>query len=198
MSKDVKDNKDKQELSQELDDIIIEPEQQEGVSSFAKSQSSEVQKLKKQLKAAKQKAKENLDGWQRLKADIANNKKLENQRLKREQERGVEKVLESLLPALDSFDSAMHGSAWESIDEAWRTGMEFVHSQLVSALESHGITSYGSVGEDFNADEHEAAEHMQVDSKEQDNKIQKVLRKGYKSKNGVIRPARVMVGDFKS
>jgi molecular chaperone GrpE len=183
-------------LSVEQDDVVFEPEQGEVKSSFGNSAGSQVAKLKKKLKEAQQSAKENLDGWQRLKADMANSKKAESERLARAKSKGAEEVLESLLPALDSFDSAMQGSAWESIDEAWRQGMEFVHSQLVTALESHGVIAYGIVGGSFNTDEYEAAEHIVVEDEAQANKVQKVLRKGYKNKSGVLRPARVVVGDF--
>ncbi len=184
-----------------IDDVVFEPETDsdmvESKSSFSSSEGKQVAKLKKQLKDAKAQAKENLDGWQRLKADVANSKKAESERLTKAKERGAEQVLESLLPALDSFDSAMQGGAWEQIDSAWRQGMEFVHSQLVSAFESHGIASFGKVGDEFDNTLHEAAEHIEVTDEEQANKVQKVLRKGYKSASGVIRPARVIVGDFK-
>jgi len=189
---DIQDNQ-----QSEQDDIVFEPEQ-DGKSSFASSESTLIAKLKRKLKGAEQSARENLDGWQRLKADMANGKKAESERLAKAKQRGAQEVLESLLPALDSFDSAMQGSAWESQDEAWRQGMEFVHSQLVSALEAHGVSAYGLVGDSFNTEEYEAAEHIEVDDKEQDTKVQKVLRKGYKDNSGIIRPARVVVGDFTS
>jgi molecular chaperone GrpE len=193
----VRDEQDRE--VKEQDDIVIEPEQDEVVaSSFDKSTDSQIKRLKKQLKEAKEQARENLDGWQRLKADTANSKKAESERLGRERERGAQEVLESLLPALDSFDSAMHGNAWEQIDTAWRQGMEFVYSQLVSALESHGVSSFGEVGDNFDSTSYDAAEHKRVDSLEQDGKVLQVLRKGYKNKSGIVRPARVVVGDFKN
>ncbi len=184
-----------------IDDVVFEPETDsdmvQGKNSLSSSESKQIAKLKKQLKETKAQAKENLDGWQRLKADVVNSKKAESEKLAQAKGRGAEQVLESLLPALDSFDSAMQGSAWEQIDSAWRQGMEFVHSQLISALEQHSITSFGKVGDEFDNALHEAAEHIEVVDKAQANKVQKILRKGYKSASGVIRPARVIVGDFK-
>jgi len=185
---------DTQDNEQQIDDVIIEPEQEIKSSFGNASEESQVKKLKKKLKEAEQKAKENLDGWQRLKADAANSKKEESERLSRSRERGVEQVLESLLPALDSFDSAMQGSAWESIDSAWRQGMEFVHSQLIGALEQHGVHAFGTVGDAFDTASHEAAEHQATEGGAE--VVQQVLRRGYKSSAGVIRPARVVVGDF--
>ncbi len=175
------------------DDVTFEAETDAdmvgGKNSFSTGgEESQVQKLKKKLKEAQEQAKENLDGWQRLKADNANTKQAEAGKLKRAKSRGAEDVLESLLPALDSFDSAMQGEAWEAQDDAWRMGMEFVHTQLVQALEGHGVVAFGTAGDAFDTAQHEAAEG-------DGSTVAKVLRKGYKSKEGVIRPARVVVGE---
>jgi len=197
---DIKEGKVSEDVIVDVDDVTFEAETDAdmvgGKSSFGSgSEDNQIKKLKKKLKEAEQKAKENLDGWQRLKADVANNKQGDADRLKRAKEKGAEDVLESLLPALDSFESAMHGDAWEGIDEAWRMGMEFVHNQLVQALEEHGVQSFGAVGDAFNTTMHEAAltpgdaGHAEGEGET----ITKVLRKGYKNASGVIRPARVFV-----
>ncbi len=181
--------------NEDNDDVVFEAEQ-ESVSSFKNSsEDSQVQKLKKKLKDAEQKSKEHLDGWQRLKADVANGKQAESARIQRAKERGAEAVLENILPALDSFDSAMQGDAWDSIDQAWRQGMEFVHSQLIAALESSGVVVFGSIGDTFDTVGYEAAERVEVASQEDDGKVQKVLRRGYKNSKSIIRPARVIVGE---
>jgi len=166
------------------DDVVFEPEQ-ESKSSFGNvSSNSQVQKLKKKLKECELKAKENLDGWQRLRADTANSKKSDAERISRAKARGVEGVLESILPALDSFDSAMQADSWASIDKAWRDGMEFVHTQLINALEQHGVVAFGNIGDKFDTESHDAAEGKRET-------VTKVLRKGYKLGDSVIRPARV-------
>lgn len=156
-------------------------------SSFTKSGENEAQKLRKKLKECEKDAKEYLDGWQRLKADVANGKKGEAERVTRAREQGVEAVLESLLPALDSFDAATQGAAWEAVEPAWRQGMEFVHSQLISALEGHGVRAFGSVGDTFDPTRHEAAEG-------EGERVERVLRRGYLLGERVIRPARVSIG----
>lgn len=179
-----------------MDDVVFEEDSNsDPVTSFTKGGDTQVQKLKKKLKETELKAKENLDGWQRLKADMANGKKEESERLARAKARGTEEVLESLLPALDSFDSAMQGEAWATIDSAWRQGMEFVYNQLLGALETHGVTSFGAAGDVFDANLHEAAEYATVADAQQNERIQKVLRKGYKGAK-VVRPARVVVGQY--
>ena len=186
----MKNNQGNKEAN-DTDEVVFEDEtdiDMVGGNSFGKnSEDSKLNKLKKKLKEVEQKAKENLDGWQRLKADVANSKQAESAKLSRATARGAEQVLESLLPALDSFDSAMQAESWGNIDGAWRQGMEFVHSQLIGALEQHGITTFGTVGDVFDASLHDAAEGDGTE-------VQKVLRKGYKTKDNIIRPARVVVG----
>jgi molecular chaperone GrpE len=191
-------NKVKKQVENQEDDIIMDDDvtfEAETDSDMVGSKSSfgggseesQVKKLKKKLKEAQEKAKENLDGWQRLKADVANGKQADAERLKRAKLRGAEEVLESLLPALDSFDSAMQGEAWEGIDGPWRMGMEFVYTQLTGALEGHGVIAFGQVGDTFDAALHDAASG-------EGEKVIKVLRKGYKSGEHIIRPARVELG----
>lgn len=167
-------------------DISIEAEEAEH-SGLQRDESTTVQKLKKQLAACQSERAEYLDGWQRLKADMANNKKSEGDRLTCERERGVEAVLESLLPALDSFDAARQGSAWEEVSDAWRQGMGFVYTQLTDALEQHGVRAFGAPNEAFDPTRHEAAEG-------EGETIKAVLRKGYTIGERVIRPARVTLG----
>jgi len=191
----MKKNQDNNDIEAEevIDEVTFEAETDADMvgskSSFGGgSEESQVKKLKNKLKEAQEKAKDNLDGWQRLKADVANNKQGDAERLSRAKLRGAEEVLESLLPALDSFDAAMQGDAWEGIDESWRMGMEFVHSQLLGALSQHGVEAYGAVGDTFDTVLHEA-------NSGEGEKVTKVLVKGYKNSNGVIRPARVVVGN---
>ncbi len=180
-------------VTTDADDVVFEAETDVdmvgGKSSFGSGgKEDQIKKLKKKLKEAEQRAKENLDGWQRLKADMANKNSNDAKRLTDAKEKGKKSLLESLLPALDSFDSAMQGDAWNAVDDAWRMGMEFVHTQLMQALEDNGVKSFGAVGDEFDTSKYEAAEG-------DGEKVIKVLRKGYLLGTKVIRPARVIVGN---
>jgi molecular chaperone GrpE len=195
MKKDKSNKKIINDKSEDIvDDIIFEAETDSDMvgvkSAFGiGGEDSQIRKLKKKLREAQEKAKENLDGWQRLKADVANAKQGESERFARAKERGVENVLDSLLPALDSFDSAMQGDAWDNIDEAWRMGMEFVYGQLIGALEANGVSRYGAIGDMLDNNMHEVADGSDVNGV----KIKKVLRSGYRAGDKIIRPAKIMV-----
>ena len=123
---------------------------------------------------------------------MANQKRDDAERLARLHERATEAVLEDILPTLDAFDMAMSGDAWKAVDGTWRSGVEYIRTQLLSALEKHGVTSYGAPGDIFDATRYEAVgEHQGTD--EEVATVQKVLRRGYVIAGRVIRPAQVVV-----
>ena len=137
-----------------------------------------------------QEKKEYLDGWQRLKADTLNNRKQQTDTIKVAQTRAVNEFLQNLLPALDSFDIALHSPTWESVDQVWRTGIEYVHTQLLTSLEGAGITVYGEEGELFDPNLHEAIGH---EDGGQSGTLARIERRGYKTGTMVIRAAQVVV-----
>jgi molecular chaperone GrpE len=125
-----------------------------------------------------------------MRADVANQKKEDGQRHAQLHERAVEEVLEDILPALDAFDMAMQGAGWHAVDANWRSGVEYIKNQLVSALEKHGVTVFGKEGESFDATCHEAVSGGDAEGA---HTIVKVLRKGYKCGERILRPAQVTV-----
>ncbi len=149
-----------------------------------------VKKLRAKLRACEKEKKEYLDGWQRLKADTINASKQQTEALKNAQKRAVSDFVHNLLPALDSFDIALQGESWDSIDKNWRTGIEHVHSQLLKSLQDSGITSFGKVGEIFDIHKHEAIAHIEGGKSET---IAKIERRGYKMGDAVLRAAQVVV-----
>lgn len=169
-------------------DVDFEAEA-EGSGSLEKA-AARIKKLKAELEACKAERQEYLDGWQRMRADVANQKKEDAQRHAHLHERAVEEVLEDLLPALDAFDMAMQGAPWQAVDANWRSGVEYIRNQLLGALEKHGIVVFGAVGESFDATKHEA---VRGGENEGSHTIVTVLRKGYRCGERILRPAQVEV-----
>tara|TARA_B100000745_G_scaffold298478_1_gene247217 strand:- start:641 stop:1159 length:519 start_codon:yes stop_codon:yes gene_type:complete len=149
-----------------------------------------VKKLRAKLKKCEQEKKEYLDGWQRLKADTVNAQKNQKQGFEVSQKRILQNFVQELLPALDSFDIATQGDAWEKVDLVWRQGIEYVHAQLLTSLEKSGVEHYGVAGDTFDPTLHEAVEHAEGG---ESNSITRVERRGYKMGDTVIRPAQVVV-----
>lgn len=171
----------------EQDDIDFEPEDELGGEGAAKAK---MRKLRDELEKTKIERQEFLDGWQRCKADAANAARERDERLRSAAALGKRQLAEDLLPVLDSFDVAMQGGAWNSLDSNWRTGIEHVHATFLRVLEESGIRALGEPGEPFDHARHEAV--GEEDGEE--GVILRVVRRGYASGGSVIRPASVIVG----
>lgn len=167
------------------EDIDFEPEDELGSIGAVKAK---MQKLRDELMEAKLKRDEYLDGWQRCKADMVNTKKEVSDSLARAHGRGKEILVEELIPALDGFDMAMQGAAWNSVDAAWRSGIESIRSQIESVLKAHGVEIFGKEGDMFDPMLHEPIQEAEGG---ESNTIAKVLRRGYRSSERVLRPAQV-------
>lgn len=173
--------------SDEHEDIDFEPEDELGETGAVKAK---MRKLRDELKEAKAKAAEYLEGWQRAKADMVNARKESIEQHARAGERGKEILVEELIPALDGFDMAMQGEAWNSVDKAWRSGIESIKAQIEGVLRSHGVEIYGKEGERFDPVLHEPIQEAEGGASQT---LAKVFRRGYRTKDRVLRPAQVAV-----
>ena len=154
-----------------------------------------LKKLKEELKVAKKERQEYLDGWQRERADFANYKKDEISRLSMAKKYAKERFVEDLLPVLDAYDIAFSNrDVWEKVDKTWRGGVEYIHQQLLRILSDAGISEVApSEGEKIDANFHELVESIKTEVKEKDNTVAKLLQKGYKIGERILRPARVNI-----
>ena len=101
-----------------------------------------------------------------------------------------EKIIGELLPVLDNFERALQTESGDL--ESYSKGMEIIFTQLKTALEHAGLEEIKALGEEFDPNVHNAV--MTEDSEEhEDGRISKVLQKGYKLNDKVIRPSMVAV-----
>lgn len=169
------------------EDIDFEPDDELGTTGALKTK---LQKLKEELEEVKKERQEYLDGWQRCKADAVNARKEDTLRMERIAALSTESFVEDLLPTLDAFDMAMQGSAWQSVDKNWRAGVEHIHTNLLKTLGERGVAVFGAEGEPFDHALHEAVQ----EEKGAPGVIVRVLRRGYKAGERIIRPAQVVIG----
>ena len=92
-------------------------------------------------------------------------------------------VIEKLLPILDNLENAQKHLKDE--------GLEMVVKQFGDVLTSEGVEEIPAEGSPFDPNLHEATEILESDK---DGIVLKVLRKGYKINDKVLRPAQVAVG----
>lgn len=159
---------------------------------------SEVARLKEKLKESEGKKQEYLDSWQRAQAEFVNVRKRDEERNKEVIKFANENLILEIIPVLDSFDMAFgNKDSWESVSKDWRTGVEYIYSQLISVLQNNGIKQINPLGEKFSPELHEAVEEVAGDKKDE-GKIVGVIQKGYSLNDKLIRTAKVRVGTHKT
>ena len=132
---------------------------------------------------------------QRTQADFENYRKRSIRETAAAQERGAVKLAMALLPAVDNLERAL---AHVQSDPAhpdvagFVTGIEHVHSDVVSALEKAGIEWFSPEGEPFDPTLHEAVAQQPVEGAEPGTVVE-VFQRGYRIGETVVRPARVVV-----
>lgn len=129
----------------------------------------------------------------RIAADFDNYKK----RMEIEKEEMIKlsskKIIMKLLPILDNFELALKNT---ENHESFVKGVELIYSMLLSSLEEEGLKSF--LPQEFDPNYCEVILIKEVNKKEMDNKVLEVIQKGYALNKNIIRPAKVIIGKYKS
>jgi molecular chaperone GrpE len=145
-----------------------------------------LKKLREKLKKAIEEKQEYLDKWQRLQADFANFKRQEALIHVDREARIKSDIIESLIPALDTFEIALK-------HEADNKSLVMVYKQLLSSLKQVKVEQFGAAGEPFDPRKYEALREVPTDDAKKDHTVESVERSGYITEEKVIRPAQVSV-----
>lgn len=147
-----------------------------------------------QLKLQAAKAAENWDKLLRTTADFDNFKK----RAARERQDAITYanagLLQKLIPILDNFEAALAavaGSQDASV-QSLQTGVSMIATQLRNALLESGLEEIDAAGKPFDPALHEAVSQQETDEVPEGHVVQQ-LRKGYKLRERLLRPATVIV-----
>lgn len=176
---------------EEENDITFEESTEEG---DAISGASKIKKMQEKIKLLEKEKQEYLDGWQRARADYANLQKQADEDKRRIKTIATESFIEELIPVVDSFLMAMSNKeAWEKVEPAWRTGVEYIYNQLMNILESHRLSLFGETGDIFDPVRYEAVSEEETQDESKDHTITKVIQKGFMLGETILRPARVVV-----
>ena len=128
---------------------------------------------------------------QRTQADFENYRKRMARENAAAQDRGVAKLANELLPALDHLEHALKAAAGH---EDVIKGFALVRDEIVAALGRAGIESFSPQGELFDPNEHEAmAAHASEDA--ESGTVIEVYQQGYRLNGQMLRPARVVVAE---
>src|SRR5262249_13722161 len=170
-----------------------EPESQAGSSSSAAQQAESAQ-LQRELDSARKRVDELARAFQALSSDREEFK----QRLSRERDRMIEvekgNVAQVLLEVLDELDLSLQASGDD--DSPLAHGVRLIRDGLLSKVQSMGIERLDLVGQRYDPNLAEAADVQITTVPDEDQKIVSEVRAGYRSKDRVIRPARVRVARY--
>jgi molecular chaperone GrpE len=168
------------ETAAESPDPAMQADEAGGAGSFAE----QIQKLQNEKQ-------ELMDTLVRRQADFENYRKRVEKERHHERHRGVEVLVEHLLPVLDAFDRALAGPG-DGANAEYRKGFELIRRQLWDALAKQGLTRVESVGKEFNPHFHHAIESVET-SDHEDGVVIGELQPGYVFHERVLRPAMVRV-----
>ena len=167
-------DEEKLESEEELEPEITEDDSQ-----------SEAEKLKQEIESLKVEIKT-------VRADFYNFRQRTIKERQETRTRAREEVITAMLPVLDNLDRALSAS---SDDPAGIVkGVEMVQRQFMGVLEGLGVSVIKSEGENFDPSLHDASGTEKVDDPELDGKIITEQLKGYRTKEKVLRPSKVIVG----
>jgi molecular chaperone GrpE len=150
-----------------------------------------------QLEELKQRAAKADENWERLlrtTADFDNFKK----RAAREKQDAIkyanEALLQKLIPILDNFDMALAAAQSTQNDAAQslQAGVNMINQQLKTVLTETGLEEIDATGKTFDPNFHEAVSQQETAEVPEGQVVQQ-LRKGYKLRDRLLRPATVIV-----
>jgi molecular chaperone GrpE len=128
----------------------------------------------------------------RSRADLENFRK----RMMREKEESVKyantSLLERLLPVLDNFELGLDAAKTSNDTASILQGFQMVQKQLQDFLKDNGVEAVEATGGEFDPNLHEAVAHEPSDEAPEGRVIQQ-LRRGYKLRDRLLRPATVVV-----
>lgn len=146
-----------------------------------------------QLRTQAAQAAEHYDRLLRLTADFDNFKKRAARERDETRRAAIEGVLTKFLPVLDNFDMALAATDQANASvETLKVGITMIHSQLRQVFGDSGVEAVDALGQSFDPAVHEAVSQKET-TEAPDGQVVQQLRKGYRLKDKLLRPATVVV-----
>jgi len=130
------------------------------------------------------------DRWMRKAAEFDNYRKRIERERREQSDQTVVNLLQALLLVVDDFDRAIAVDA--SGADAYKKGVELIHSKLHDLLKKQGVRPIDALGADFDPNVHQAVMHEAAPG-HRDNEVIAELAKGYTIGDRLLRPAMVKV-----
>ena len=156
------------------------------------SSDGEVERLTAELQAAQQQAAEHLATLQRTAAEFQNYRRRTTEEREREMGLASEYLLGKVLAIADDFDRAIDAVPDELRANPWTEGVTAIDRKLRALLDSEGVRPIEAMGQPFDPREHEAVTSVPGTGRP-DGEVVAEIRRGYRLRDRVLRPALVAV-----
>jgi molecular chaperone GrpE len=154
---------------------------------------ADIDKLKEDLAAAQGRADEYLAALQRERAEFLNYKRRTAEERERDLGLAGEDLIRKVLALADDFDRAIDARPAELAGDAWAEGIAAIDRKLRLLLESEGVSQIEAApGRTFDPREHDAIAHVPGTGRREGEIVDEV-RRGYRLRERVLRPALVAV-----
>lgn len=180
-----------------VEETIPENKQEEKDASVEKKEDANPEKKeKKGFKKKKDKKDEQIeelnDKLMRTMAEFDNFRKRTEKEKMHMFEIGAKDIIEKILPIIDNFERGIGSVPEDEKDSAFVQGIEQIYKQLVTTLESAGVTPIEAIGKEFDPNLHNAVMHAE-DENFGENIVSEELQRGYMYRETVVRHSMVKV-----
>ena len=154
---------------------------------------AQIETLTNERDAATRVAEEYLAALQRERAEFQNFKRRSNEERLRDLGLAGEDLIRKVLALADDFDRAIDARPDTIAEEAWFEGIAAIDRKLRLLLESEGVSPIDATpGRPFDPREHEAIANVPGTDRPEGSIVEEI-RRGYRLRDRVIRPALVAV-----
>ncbi len=170
-----------------------ETKEQEERTKDDKMKKKKKNKVEDQLEILEEELKSFKDKYFRALAEMENFKKRMTEDLKRERKYAGMSLADKLIDSLEVFDQALNMQTEDKNLQNFLYGFKMIKDMMFNALKDEGVMIIESkVGDDFDPNIHEAMD-KEFNPEFEENKIIKIVKKGYKYKDRVLRPTMVII-----
>jgi molecular chaperone GrpE len=178
--------------SNPFDDAFLQAE-----SGAIPSTESQLAAVEAQLGITAAQLAEQKDKLLRLAAEYDNFRKRSARERQEAEARGMSALVRGILDELDDLGRFAHVDPAVTSSQTLQQGVEMIEKKLLKSLAGHGLEIVNPVGHPFDPAVHEAVTTMPAVSPEEDHLVAQVFQVGYVFNGQLLRPARVVVKQWK-
>jgi molecular chaperone GrpE len=184
-------------MSEAEKELVVEDEKslttEEEITDKEKQKKKKKTKVEDQLDTIQEELTTVKDKYYRALAEMENYKKRTQEDLKRERKYAAQSLADKLIDSIEVFDQALNMETEDKNLKNFLYGFKMIKDMMFNALKDEGVMLIESkVGDSFDPTIHEAMD-KEYDPEKEVNTILRIVKKGYKFKDRVLRPSMVII-----